>query len=64
MLQTIGVEGVARAAPCPGLLDDVGAIRDTCLACGRCDDVIRDMMRGIAVPSVNKQPDAPARAPV
>jgi hypothetical protein len=61
MLQTSGVEGVARVAPCPGL---VGVVRDTCLACGRCDDVIRDRMRGIAAPSVKKQPDAPTRAPV
>jgi hypothetical protein len=39
----------SRVTPCPRLLDDAGAVRDVCRACGRCDELIRDMMADIVM---------------
>lgn len=63
MLQAIGMEARKPALPCPGLLDDAGAVRDVCRVCGKCDDIIRDMLRDIAPAAVNDQASEPARTP-
>ena len=49
-----------RAARCPGLLDDAGAIRDGCRTCGRCDDLIRDMMADIVIGAGRRQTETGA----
>ncbi len=63
MLQVIGMEARRPAPPCAGLLDETGAVRDACRDCGKCDDIIRDMLRGIAPTAVNNQASEPARTP-
>jgi len=49
-----------RVTPCPGLLDDAGAVRDVCRACGRCDDLIRDMMADIVMGAGRRQAETGA----
>ena len=44
MLLQVPTTEHGRVTPCPGLLDDAGAVRDGCRACGRCNDLIRDMI--------------------
>ena len=59
MLQVPTTE-YGRAAPCRGLLDDAGAIRDGCRTCGRCDDLIRDMMADIVIGAGRRQTETGA----
>jgi hypothetical protein len=59
MLQVPRAEN-SRVVPCPGLLDDAGAVRDGCRACGRCDDLIRDMMADIVIGVGRRQTEAGA----
>ena len=49
-----------RVTPCPGLLDDAGAVRDGCRACGRCDDLIRDMMADVVIGAGRRQAETGA----
>jgi hypothetical protein len=50
-------------APCPGVVDQAGAVRDGCRVCGKCDDLIRVMMQDIvAAPGGRKQERTPATA--
>jgi hypothetical protein len=49
-----------RVTPYPGLLDDAGAVRDVCQACGRCDDLIRDMMADIVIGAGRRQTETGA----
>ena len=63
MLQTTAIAGRKPALPCPGLVDAAGTVRDTCRACGKCDDIIRDMLRGVARSAVNNQSIQPAMKP-
>ena len=56
-------EDQKRAIPCLGLVDTAGDIRNACRVCGKCDDLIRDMMRDIvAVSILGKQTMATATA--
>ena len=55
--------GKGRTAPCPGLVDDAGIVRDACRVCGKCDDLIGDLMRDmVAAPAEPKQERTPAPA--
>ena len=49
-----------RVTPCLGLLDDAGAVRDVCRACGKCDDLIRDMMADIVIGAGRRQTETGA----
>ena len=56
MLQVITAKLAKQAAPpCPGLLDEAGVVRDDCRVCGKCDDIIEDMLRGIGPTVVDDQ---------
>lgn len=45
MLHTMDADGRKPAAPCPGLLDEAGVVRDACRVCGKCDDLIARLMQ-------------------